>query len=219
LLATFGRTPELPLMIPITTEWTLVLAGGWNANIFQPDWVAKHVFSKEEINVEFLLGPQQGTLSFVSGDVTLLVRPDKLIFGCKNTSDQALASIEAAGLQTLELLPHTPVAAFGINFGFHEENPSSELIHLFQTDDLDPISKAGCTIQKTSLIRQVMVENRTLNVTHALENSQVHVSLNFHFPATNATAAREKLPNTMIPCRDIAKKLLADVYKLALPET
>lgn len=205
-------------MTPLIPEWTIVLAGGWNTNIFQPDWVAKNVFGQDEINVEFFMGAAQGALSYGAGKISLIVRPDKLIFGCKDTSTDALARAEAAALKVLELLPHTPVGAFGINFGFSEEAPSADLTRLFQTADIDPISQFGCTIQKTSLARQVAVENRILNLTHTFEAGQVIIVLNFHYPVANADTAREKLLNSAIPCRDIAKRLLANVYKLEVLE-
>ncbi len=206
------RHEPAPTMKPVLQNWTLVLAGGWNVSIFQPQWVAKHVFQQDDIVVEVAMATGPPGLVFLSNHVSLAARSDRLVFGCKNTTDETLAALEVAALRVLELLPHTPLTAFGINFGFVEENPSNELVRLFETADLTQISDFGCEIAKTTISRQLRIEDKILNLSQTLEAGQVHIFFNFHFEVPDAGAARAKLVNVVIPCRDLTSRLLTEIH-------
>lgn len=200
-------------MKSVLQNWTLVLAGGWNVAIFQPPWVARNVFQQEEIMVEVAMDMVPPGLVLLSNHVSLLARSDRLVFGCKSTAPEALTALETAGLRVLELLPHTPVKALGINFGFHEENPGDDLVQLFTTSDLARISDFGCVVVKTAISRRLRVEDRILNISHALEdNGEASISFNFHFDVPTADAAREKLANAVVPCRDLTYRFLRQIH-------
>jgi hypothetical protein len=119
---------------------TVVLAGAWNPAIFQPGWIARHVFgvpAGAEIKVtavQMLIGQQQKLVTYIR-DVGFAVSSNRLEIFAVEGSESAFKAAEETTARIVELLPHTPISAYGINFHFIEEHPLPGLLRKIRSCD------------------------------------------------------------------------------------
>lgn len=205
-------------MKPNLENWTLVIVGQWNARIFSPKWAAEKILKQGEIKVELAVSSNAPIIRLHTDDLVLIPLDDRIILGAKGITDDILRKVEVIARTTLELLPHTPVTALGINFAFNEENLSPDLLSLFETKDQRELSDFGFKLTKTELSRQLKLDDKTINLSHIYQEGILEVKLNFHHDIGSATQANGLLENRVIEYRDMAYSLLNNVYKLTLEE-
>ncbi len=126
-------------MRPNADTWTVVLVGQWNPSVFNPEWVARHFNDNRPVEAQLAAGP--GMLGIagwrvVVGDLLMVPSRDRLTLGTRVTTDDALRRVETTARRVLDLLPHTPLVAVGINFGFVETTPGEETRALATAPDL-----------------------------------------------------------------------------------
>jgi hypothetical protein len=206
-------------MKPILTNWTIVLVGNWNSRIFTPNWVGQQLFEGGKIQLEVPI-QAMSFLRYNTKDLLLIPQDDRLIIGVKTTKDEIFQGAENIARKVLGLLPHTPIRSFGINFGFLEEDPSSELLSLFKLYDNDKLSDGGFDLVETEIKRTLPLEMGVLNLTFTFgkEKGDVKIHLNFHHKTETASIAQEKLDNRSIWCRNFALGFLHDIYQLTMEE-
>lgn len=162
---------------------TLVLAGAWNPAIFQPGWIATHVFgvpvgAEVTARLAQLIVDDQPKNIFYLKDVGFSVASNRLeIFGV-DTTESAFDAIESAVSTVIRLLPHTPIAGLGVNFHFIEEHASPELLNKIRgADALDeryPIAQEGVA---SRINFEPTVQ---LNLHRRKEAESVEFDFNFH---------------------------------------
>lgn len=194
--------------------WNLVLAGKWNRYLLSPQWVGKNIFCEPELQVEFALNlelPPRYTSKEKS--IRFVPAEDKVIFYPLNQSDQCLSAVEKLADKLLELLPHTPISAFGINFGFIEE-ANTKLYEYFNISDNGQLGNFDCVLKETSITRAFSFQGKDLNLTMKLNGNKVNFGFNFHYPVKSVTEARNNLKGNILINKKYAEDLLASVYKL-----
>ncbi len=202
-------------MQSVLADWTVVVTGAWNANIFSPQWVAANVFHGENVNIEMQLGPTLPFIRFHHGRVTLIVQPDLLIGTAREATPEALSDIIDALRTILNMLPHTPITGPGINFGFREETPSAAIIANFNIADNPKLIDFGGEISQTSIQREVMLDNNLLRLRETFEpTGAIHFHLNFHYDLIGAVMASEILQQHGAGRRERALALMNEIYNL-----
>ncbi len=200
-------------------DWTMVIAGSWNAGIFQPPWVSGHVFQAQQMNMEVQLGVVSPILRYNSGLSTLIVQPDMIVGGVREETQAAVAEVSQILCRILGELPHTPVTAIGINFGFHEGHPEGRLLENFSIADNQKIVDAGGTVRQTTILREITLDGGLLRLRETSEeDGSIHFHLNFHYDVTSAENAAAILQASAEPRRQCAIKLMRDVYGLEQEE-
>lgn len=199
-------------MKPNINEWTIVIVGNWNVAILNPDWVSENIFEESVINVEVIFGAGQTGLKLSSGNVQIIPTPDRIIFSAFSTGDVSKA--ETSAVKLLQKLPVTPIKSIGVNFGFIEDDPSKDILSLFDLRDKSGISDAGWTISETSIIRRLKLNSETLNlrVTHGDHGISLHT--NFHWNVTSPEAAITILQGKVEHLREQAREILKTIYGL-----
>jgi hypothetical protein len=207
-------------MIPKIESWTVVIPGAWNSRIFSPEWMVKNLFEgAEKVQIEISFEPGNVKIRLSTANLVLIPADNKFIIGVKSTEDENLQKAEKVAQNLLNTLPHTPITGFGINFGFEEHNPSEELNSLFVLHDLTKIGTFGGRVSSSEITRKLIIDTNIINVKHSLdEEGHFGIHLNFHNDANSTEAARDKLSNIIIPCRDITYNLLKEIYNLTLDE-
>ena len=125
---------KLDLSVP-----TFVAVGSFNSAIFQPPWVALHLFEKPsgaDVNlIQAITGnfgaPLRNYIDNVGISVTsnrFEVIPNDLSGSTKSTAEKVFANL-------FSKLPHTPVSAVGINFQFTLEDPSTFILDTLRSTD------------------------------------------------------------------------------------
>jgi hypothetical protein len=198
----------------VLTDWTVVLAGSWNAAIFSPPWVSANVFGGDNVNLEMQFGPVPN-LRYVHGRMVLIVQPESLIGAVREPTEEALGEISVALKRILDFLPHTPVTGLGINFGFREQDPGEELRANFNIADNARLIDLGGEVSQTSIQRDVLLDGGLLRLRETIEpNGSVHFHLNFHYDVESANAAAERLTANCVQRRVRALELMNAVYHL-----
>ena len=190
--------------------WTVVLAGAWNTQIFQPEWVAKHVFGAEAVELQIALTPSVLSLRYAAHDATLVVHSERLIFGVKEATAEGIASCELYANKVMNLLPHTPIAAVGINFGFTQSDPPDQFLRLFNVDDADSLADFGLVIKSTQLNRAFAIDGAILNLQISLEEARLNCNFNYHHDR-NRWEIKDGTPRAPLLLSSV-KEVLASVY-------
>jgi hypothetical protein len=201
-------------------KWTVVVAGSWNVRVFSPDWIGKNLTEERPISVEVSLSQPANLMRFIVGGLTIVPVEDRLIVGVQDPTIALMAKAEAVALKAVKLLPHTPIAAVGLNFGFEDEALNEKLSRLFRIADMGDLSDFDCDIKQTTIARTLTVHGETLNVNHTASHGdgRVEVHLNFHQEITSTEAATQVLQGRAKKCYDLAIRFLEHVYHCTIDE-
>jgi hypothetical protein len=207
------------MMKPKLDTWTIVIVGAWNVHVFSPEWVGKQLLDGKPMTIEVPVGPSGVKVRYSAEGLNLVPSGDRLIVGVQKADEHLIERAETAARNVLRLLPHTPVTAFGVNFGFHHAEPSDQLLGLFKLNDLDALSAFGCTIKRSNVVRSLEIAGAVVNGTHSLDSDgHAETDLNFHHDVPSADFAEKQLEGRARKCLDLARKLLTSVYNCNLEE-
>ena len=139
-------------MRPNLDTWNVVLSGEWNVRIFKPQWTVANLFNGEQTDVSFILTAGIQHLRYRSPSVTLLPKDDRLIIGPRHATKASMGAAVNVAKNVLKLLPHTPLSACGVNFGFESEELPDSLGGTFDLADHGVLVEAGCQVDRVSPI-------------------------------------------------------------------
>jgi len=194
---------------------SLILLGAWNPAIFQPGWIARHLLDYPE-------GQEVEAMSVISADrggqaVTYI---DELGFNVSNQrvelfvnthNDDYINRLEAVALRIIQLLPHTPFGAFGINYCFIESDPDEGVLDSLKTrDGLDQQFR----ILNQNLTSSIQIDNAVLNLSRRPSESQVVFDFNYHHERIDPQNFQEQIIGKYSEYLDRSTALLRDVYNL-----
>jgi hypothetical protein len=215
-----GQAPQGVPLVALRTKtenWTLVVVGAWNTRIFTPEWVGGKLFQSGELTTEVNFTPGQSILRFTHSGVSVIPQDDRLIVGVQELSAETLQRAEGVLLRLLDLLPHTPVTAFGVNLGFREARPKPELTEIFRASDHGQLS-AKYEVGRIELTRTLGMDGGVLNLKHAFDDGAVEIHFNFHHQAAAASEAAERFRGLAERYRAVAAGILEEVYGLRVRE-
>lgn len=210
-------------MTPASEGFSIVIVGRWNPFIFSPDWVTTHLRDGDDtavrigIPVDNAEGPRQIAFEHTRlypSTTRLDIRPEAPAL------DQ-MREIERTARKVLDLLPHTPVSALGINFEFHEQAEREAIQSNFVLSDAGQIDASAYQLTQTRLRRAFSARGQsTLNLTITWDSSMVSTDFNFHKEIPNAHAAIAALDEVPVADRYTeAVRFLERVYGLEVEET
>lgn len=215
-------------MRPNADAWTVVLVGQWNPAVFNPEWVARHLNDGKPVVAELAAGPGMLAIAgwrIILDDLLVVPSRDRLVLGTRVTSDAGLQRMEEAARRVLELLPHTPLVAAGINFGFVEKRPSEATLGFARAADLRRFAESGFDLTGHELHRTVRSGTERLNTVVAMvEDGTLIASVNIHRdlgdvqPDARAGACRDALSGKLVQAKNQAVGILRSVYELELSE-
>ncbi len=103
---------------------TIVISGAWNPAIFQPGWIARHLFEVPEgtkkLLAEVVTNNGERQIRYLD-NVGISVVYERIEFFINSLDDECISTCEKAAINVLKTLYHTPVGPFGLNFQFCDE--------------------------------------------------------------------------------------------------
>jgi hypothetical protein len=114
-------------------------------------------------------------------------------------------------------LPHTPVAAIGLNYVFIHDHPDRDLDDKFELQDgLDELGEIVRT-EITSLVRK---DGRNINVKRSITTDELSCDFNFHFDVSNIRQLSSAVHDNPIDlCMGVAMDLYRNLYALEVNAT
>lgn len=193
----------------------VVLAGAWNVAIFTREWLTENVGAT----------PDAPELAIVNGRVVFqftlenvrLETSDGQVIVTPMGGDQPLTIAQGVAQRILDLLPQTPVTAFGINVCFDATETSDALDAILAMPDLDLVG-TGFATQGVVFTRRLRADGLLVNMTvnRPAGGQMTQLNFNHHWdlnPPTAATA-REKLSALGLATRSLAVDLAQKIYGL-----
>jgi hypothetical protein len=198
-------------------SYSLIIAGSWNRHIFTPEWVSRNIFKADQVQIEFPINAI-GPLRFEYQKVRLIPAANRLLFIALDNQDETLKKIETMANSISDLLPHTPVTAFGINFGFVDNVANSvELLSIFNIADNERLSSVNAEIKLCMIQRKVIIDGTTILLTLSKDPSNMNFDFNFHFDIKALVELKTILiTGKIIECRNLALKILKQAYEMEL---
>jgi hypothetical protein len=204
---------------PIKEEWTIVILGAWNVSIFNPDWLAANIFSRE-LTIEFGLDPLNPAMPrrFTADDVTIISTSSKLIIAPSNLEEATLLKAEQMACKILELLNHTPVTAIGINFGYQVKPLLDEFNGQYPTIRSDKFTEQSLIVQSRLFKWTISDRGQIINLSCNINDEEARLKFNFHNTVTNTVMAKSNIAGKFIVYRDKAKGILKQVFEVEVED-
>ncbi|RYM09632.1 hypothetical protein [Sphingobium cupriresistens] len=193
----------------------VVLVAEFNSAIFQPPWIAKHLFGKAEGDemaaAEILIqnGPLLIQLTFLEG-VAINVAPNRTEIFALDAEPETLARAEGVLLKMLEVLPHTPLAAVGCNLSYVDDDPSTAIAELFTTPE--GFEAEGVLNSRQSGVQLQLEGEQVLNFVRLLGPKEARYSFNYHRAESDAERYKNFVPGMIAKAREDSETLLKSLY-------
>lgn len=146
------------------------------------------------------------------------VAQPRLVFRPRVANDVCFQQAEEMASIVLNALRDTPLTAVGTNIAFTESEPPAALLDLFNFGDGAAIGGMGWDAQVRRIVRKLIREGTTLNLTSEFDGQAVNFEFNFHVETTTNAAAVAAVNNRVLELKVQALQLLDEVYQLQLPE-
>lgn len=202
---------------PKTENWTMVVVGAWNTRIFTPEWVGNRLFNSPEITAQLTFTPGRSVVRFTQGDLILIPQEERVIAGVHQASPTALQEAEEVIVRLLTTLPHTPVTALGVNFGFRDASPGPGLTENFRAPDLVRLGESY-EVGRIEISRSLRFDQGVVNLKHVWDEDCVEIHFNYHFPTGTANEALARLRGRSGEYWSAAKAMLDEIYGLQVQE-
>lgn len=203
----------------------LVIVGGWNAHIFNPNWIRRYLFDgkKEKLKVDILtelpygFNPEYASQRVSSKEVRIQLQGNKLSISPLENKDKYFKKTEEIALLLADYLPHTPVSGFGMNFVFSENRVSEGLNNIVRSKDLGKIEEFGASLIGQQYTRSLELDSMILNFTIELKDKKVTYKLNFHTEISDLVEFKTKISETsVLEMKEKAVEFIVSVYNLEL---
>lgn len=201
----------------------LVIVGGWNAHILNPEWIGRYLFDgkKQKLKVQFSSELPHGfslqfpALRVSSKEVRIELQGNKL--SISPVEIDQFNRVEEIALKLADYLPHTPVSGFGINYVFTDKNINDDLNNIIRAKDLGIIEKFGASLISQQYTRTLEMDEKILNISIELMEEKVNIKLNFHFEISDLPQFKSLInENRLIDLKEEGIDFITKVYNLEL---
>jgi hypothetical protein len=176
--------------------FSIVIVGRWNPSIFSPQWVKANLCAEADSEVTLAISISDIESPNLIQFEGIRLFPSNRRIEIKPVVQSAVNMTKCARVaaQILELLPHTPVTALGINFSFEEQQAPDLITSLITFGDAANINADTYQLQAFSTQRSFRRNgNFDLNLSNHSKDRRTWIDFNYHGNTTSATDARTRL--------------------------
>ncbi|CAJ5017473.1 Uncharacterised protein [Burkholderia pseudomallei] len=181
----------------------LVVAGAWNPAILTPNWIAERAM-RREVGPNFQVQVELPTANltfrgarprFVFEGISVSSETHALTFRLPYDDEEGASLGITTAASILELLSHTPVSGFGINFGFEFDQPSQALLDTFRGTGFvaEAIADVDAALVAQGWTGTVRTGERLITVAAQYQANVVVLNINVHTEVASAAAAAAAL--------------------------
>ncbi|OIN72561.1 hypothetical protein BL247_10885 [Ralstonia solanacearum] len=153
------------------------------------------------------------------GNVNLYPMAATLMLDCVQFDDDSLRAVGQTFGTVCDLLPHTPIAAIGVNFRYSGKIADEpQLAELFLFSDSPKIDADKYRSTSAAVKRSFRLEDGgILNLATESVGADVRIEFNFHFEVTSAAEAKLKAaPDVLLAKKAEAIAFLENAYQIEL---
>ena len=194
----------------------IVLTGTLNPSIFNPSWVAQHIFGYEEgavlnfYQALYPLGDELRQLIVLDGVGWSVTRNRCEIFVTSLEPD-IVERAEGFAVKVVQTLPHTPWGSAGVNFQFSADGDVDELLEKYQTPEG---FEGGFNVGNQTLsVALAIAANLTLNVQRNV-GADFSVFFNNHNDDLNAENAEQLLVGSILPSLERCRSIMTEKFDM-----
>lgn len=209
------------LMKIVDGTWSVVIVGKWNRYILTPEWIGKKIFEQDEFEVQFPVNrPELAPRYKSSNNILFMPAIHKCQFIAQPPYDNDMLTKMSSYIRKLvTILEHTPVTAFGNNFGFEVDSDKFGFLGLFNLADTGPFLGKRLDPTTTEIKRQFPIDKHFLNFTIIHNQEKVNFDFNFHYNVSQPTEIAELVTDTLIiENKQKAYEILQEIYQLDLAD-
>ena len=224
----YAQTMGSIVMKPRIETWAIVITGQWNPDILSAFWVRKNLLPEEhgnELEMQLGIGPGlRSSIRLIGESVILVPTRGRVELRPRECSDDCLGKVEEVALKVIELLPHTPVTGYGVNFGFSEERKDTFDYDIFNASDYVKLQGADLRPVQRRVTRNLKFEkgsNLNITFTQNGEEDGFKIDINIHHPVepnTDMCAFAREMKNKTVRYKGRVLDILQSIYGLQLEE-
>lgn len=177
---------------------SIVILGGWNTRILIPPWLGNNIFQKQELEIRFPIDP---TLPFIVSDrenYSMEVSNTRLVFQPVTACCEKIKIAAEGAQKVLDILPHTPISAVGINFSITNKFKEEVNYSFYREIQKHMINVLGDEVEfaESSVNRKFILgkkyQNREFNFKVSLKkDDNVLFDMNFHKDIVNQDSVKQ----------------------------
>lgn len=165
-------------MVFLNDSLNVVLAGDWNRLYMQPDWMAEHVFEKEEIEICINGHDLALSMAYRCGGVVIAPNQSNVVFSVTGIGDEIVDNL-CRCLNNFIAKAYTPQPLiYGLNADFIEEDGTPFAEVLDAMSDTNVITEKGYEIISTNISRVLKLGDKVIEMDSTLENSALRIHFN-----------------------------------------
>ena len=203
----------------LTDYKSIVIVGGWNKHIFNPEWVKQYLFPKEDFKMEIPMNVD-GSPRFSTKKYRVSVELNKLCFFNISKKDSDLDYIQELALKIADYLPHTPVISFGFNFLFEETENAEKIDELMKCNYTRLLDENDLTNRSVTEIKNSLeIDNYNLNFIVRRDSERYVFDFNYHFNIKKLTDFKEKISEySILAAKKKSLEIISNVFDLELKD-
>lgn len=201
------------------TGFNILVLGRWNPSVFSPQWIRTNV-ADSDVSMAISIGDFDAPPRLAFSNFQLFPARHALEARLSELREDDMAALGQTIARIVELLPHTPISAVGINFRFIDESNSEELAADFQFADVARIPHERYSLASSTIARRFeLPDGDKLNLSLTRDAGKLIAEFNFHTDASDVASVLSKLTADNIKARlNDATSFMRDTYNLTLDE-
>lgn len=189
---------------------SLTVVGAWNLAIFTPQWVAAKLGGQgSTLRLGFL--PAGVFTRFDLENAALTVSPGNFQVQPQRDDDGSWGVCERVARIILQVLPETPIQAFGINVGLNLDNTDA-VRSVLDLADLAALAGLGGTTEAVAIDRRLRLEGHIVNIHVTRSDNIIRLDANHHFEVGSAQAAVAMLDGAVSRARALTRRIVEAAY-------
>ena len=172
--------------------------GAWNPAIITPIWLRQQfpeLFPGDAFEAEFIAGAAV-SVRFTINDVQIDPSNGRLVLASPKEDQRTFESLPRLAMSICDRLPHTPIAAVGLNFVFQTSGETALAVDRFLDQRAQDQFYANLSLS-ARLGRQIThtfaLPESTLNLTYEYKPEGTTLRFNFHKEVTSIQQLGEAL--------------------------
>jgi len=150
------------------------------------------------------------------GSIILEVSNARLSVLPKDTSAETFEKMQETASKLVELFPHNPISAVGINFGFSVNTTEHDLSDILTSKDSNLLSDQDFELQALNVKRKMKKGDDTINLSISYDyDDSVVFDWNFHYEVNTMEDAKVIFEKSITTLKEDTVKQLEAIYGIS----